>query len=74
MTVQEMSFEEGGRMLEWVDANVFRRDTHNKHSPERVAGVASKELKMDITAATLLNAMAEVCYAKNFNLAKYPYI
>lgn len=71
--MEEHDFDEQGRLFNWIEANVFRKDTHNKKTYARMAGLASVELKMDVTEALFTSGLAAVCREKNFNLAKYPF-
>lgn len=66
-----LDFDEQGRLFNWIEANIFRSDTHNKKTYARLAGLASVELKMEVSEDLLASGLAAVCREKNWNLAKY---
>ena len=73
MTKKNDPVEDSGRILNWVEANVFRSDKHNRHSFSRIANNAKEELDLDIGKKTISQAVAILAKEKNFNLAKYQF-
>jgi len=65
--------ESSRRVIEWVIHHIFHKGTHDKHSSDRIAGIASRNLGMEVDRDMIEQAKIIVCHEKNFDLEAYPF-
>jgi hypothetical protein len=65
---------------DWVLRNIFSTRTHDKHTRERTASVARRELEAQldtdldwIEEDTLVESIERVRKEKNYNLERFPF-
>ena len=69
----DRNFEEAGKLMEWVETEVFSSLKYDDESLLKVAGIATKELGMLVPVQELKKSMFGIRQRKNFNIAKYPF-